>query len=80
MIDTQHGGREVTLETQLNQLSFIGVASLGVTVTTVFDYYAPGTDSLERQLFAMETTQGNLHGSQRAPFITTSYGRCRVLS
>jgi len=79
MIDPDRGGSDVTLVKQINQLSFVDVAPLGVTVTTVFDYYAPGTQPCERELFAIQTTQGNVLPGERRPFISTWYGHCRVL-
>jgi hypothetical protein len=79
MIDPDRGGSDVTLVKQINQLSFVDVAPLGVGVTTVFDYYAPGTQPFEREVFAIQTTQGNVLPGTRSPFISTWYGHCRVL-
>ena len=80
MIDPDRGGSDVAMTRQIGQLTFLEVAPGAVTVTTVFDLYAPRTDPSEHELFAVSTVQGDLFPDIRStPFLSTWYGHCRVL-
>ena len=81
MIDPESGGSDVAMPRQEGQLSFVLVGLGAVTVTTVYDHYAPKTDPTERELFAVQTVQGDLFpfGVHSTPFLSTWYGHCRVV-